>query len=285
MLESVRNIPKIVRIPSTCRERYLDLEGRQAGELRDLGVAFGGVSDLRPGYEIGSPHTNRIMVIATVSGEGFFRTPSVDWALDRDSLLVAPPVCGWTFGVQAHTWRIAWVYLRDTPRWSSVRAAGVRLERGWHAAGFERAMLGYLDSGGHAERAGLYARLVASHVHELLSPDSGAGSDSSTGAIDDILAQIRRSPGRPWTIDGIARYLHMSVSSMQRRVKRHYGTTIWQLVLRARMETAEQLLRRTDYPLKVIADRVGYADEFAFSTAFRRCVGMSPSEYRRDGSS
>ena len=274
-------IRKISSIPATCREQYLDLESPYARSLRDIGVVFGGVSDLRPGYRIGAPHTSRIMIIATVSGEGDFRTPGLDWVLDRGSLLVAPPVCGWTFGVSADTWRIAWAYLADLPRWTEARAAGVCLRPAWPVRGFERCMLGYMDSSAHRERAGLYALLIASYLHQMLSPDTDSQREPFRRKVDNLLAQVRRTPDRPWTIDGIAAELNMSVSTLQRRVKHHYGTTVWQLVLRARMETAEQLLRGTDYPLKVIADRVGYADEFVFSTAFKRHAGVSPRGFRR----
>jgi len=52
------------------------------------------------------------------------------------------------------------------------------------------------------------------------------------------------------------------------------------MVARLRLERARHLLRETDEPVKSIAQRVGYANQFAFSTAFKRVTGLSPQGCR-----
>jgi AraC-like DNA-binding protein len=47
------------------------------------------------------------------------------------------------------------------------------------------------------------------------------------------------------------------------------------------MELAARRLRESDETLTTIADRVGYASEFAFSRAFSRTFGVAPGRYRR----
>lgn len=281
MAETINTIRKISNIPAACRERYLDLDLPAARSLRDLGVGFGGVSRLCPGYRIGNPRPDRIMVIATLSGRGTYRLPDRTWELTGGSLLVAPPVSAWSFAVSADHWHIDWAYLNDLPRWADLRSAGIALTQNWPVEEFDRCMQGYIANTHRPERAGLYALLVSSHLHDMLTDSTRSRPPSLRDTLDGVLSQVRRSPEREWTIDGIARSLHMSVSTLQRRVRELYGTTTWQLVVRARMDVAEQMLRGTPYPLKVIADRVGYADEFVFSTAFKRYAGVSPTAFRR----
>jgi len=48
-----------------------------------------------------------------------------------------------------------------------------------------------------------------------------------------------------------------------------------------RMSRAEDALARTGAPLATIARNVGYSNEFAFATAFRRHSGSSPGQWRR----
>ena len=48
-----------------------------------------------------------------------------------------------------------------------------------------------------------------------------------------------------------------------------------------RITLAADLLRSSDATLEAIARRVGYANAFALSSAFKRVNGMSPSRYRR----
>ncbi|HET9606708.1 MAG TPA: helix-turn-helix domain-containing protein, partial [Nitrospira sp.] len=48
-----------------------------------------------------------------------------------------------------------------------------------------------------------------------------------------------------------------------------------------RMAVAKRLLHHNDVGLAEIAERVGYGSASAFSTAFSRSVGQSPSRYAR----
>ena len=51
--------------------------------------------------------------------------------------------------------------------------------------------------------------------------------------------------------------------------------------MRWRMTWACRLLRETDLALSAVAERVGYASEFAFAKAFKREFGGAPGQYRR----
>ncbi len=48
-----------------------------------------------------------------------------------------------------------------------------------------------------------------------------------------------------------------------------------------RLALVADLLRRPDTTLAMVADRVGFANAFALSNAFKKEHGISPSEYRR----
>ncbi len=50
---------------------------------------------------------------------------------------------------------------------------------------------------------------------------------------------------------------------------------------RWRMHLAARALRSESASTGEIADRVGYTSEGAFSKAFKRLLGITPSEYRR----
>jgi len=49
---------------------------------------------------------------------------------------------------------------------------------------------------------------------------------------------------------------------------------------RIRLQRARVLLRTTNLPIGQIAERVGYTDAKAFSTAYRRVMGQTPSATR-----
>ena len=95
--------------------------------------------------------------------------------------------------------------------------------------------------------------------------------------------ESRRPPtAGPWDVAELAGALGVSRTSLFRIVKRYHGTTPARVVEQLRMDEARRLLAESRHPIHVIADQVGYASAFSFSTAFKRVAGASPSRYRRE---
>jgi len=57
--------------------------------------------------------------------------------------------------------------------------------------------------------------------------------------------------------------------------------TISRYITDVRMQHAAEMLKTTDAPLKEIASRVGYSDEFYFSKVFKRFHGVPPHSFRK----
>lgn len=103
---------------------------------------------------------------------------------------------------------------------------------------------------------------------------------------DDALDQRVRiqvsqalSEGVPSVAD-IADRLGVSGRTLQRRLAER-GHAFQDLVDDARQDLAERLLRRTDYALAEIAFLTGFAEQSAFTRAFKRWCGKTPASYRR----
>jgi AraC-like DNA-binding protein len=50
------------------------------------------------------------------------------------------------------------------------------------------------------------------------------------------------------------------------------------------MQTAQKMLRESDFSISYIGNAVGYTDIFTFSKAFKKHTGCTPSSYREKGS-
>jgi AraC-like DNA-binding protein len=73
----------------------------------------------------------------------------------------------------------------------------------------------------------------------------------------------------------------MSRSAFAEQFSRFVGTPPMQYLTNWRMQiAANQLLSTTD-GVNAIANRVGYDSEAAFSRAFKKVVGVPPSEWRK----
>jgi AraC-like DNA-binding protein len=78
----------------------------------------------------------------------------------------------------------------------------------------------------------------------------------------------------------IARSLHQSTSTLQRRLRRE-GTSFQGLLSEIRREKALEYLRSGRHSLADITFLLGFADQSNFTRAFRRWTGKTPREFVR----
>jgi len=92
---------------------------------------------------------------------------------------------------------------------------------------------------------------------------------------------MHAAPDRPWTLAVLAREAGVSRTTLATRFVRLVGEPPLTYLTDWRMTLATDLLTESTATVSTVAHRVGYADAFGFSTAFKRFHGMSPSECRR----
>jgi AraC-like DNA-binding protein len=95
------------------------------------------------------------------------------------------------------------------------------------------------------------------------------------------LQAMHENPGRPWTIEELARVALMSRASFARVFRRTLGQTPMRYLSDWRMTLARDLLLTDGLSLAQIAERVGYSSQYAFATAFRRHHGEPPGRWRQ----
>lgn len=107
------------------------------------------------------------------------------------------------------------------------------------------------------------------------------------GLADEPLARALRrihdDVARRWTVQDLARAAGMSRAVFAERFERTVGVPPIRYLLEWRMAVAKDLLRRERPPLATVAERIGYQSASAFSTAFTRHTGCSPSYFSRSG--
>jgi len=82
-------------------------------------------------------------------------------------------------------------------------------------------------------------------------------------------------------LDDIAADLNISGRQFKRRFVSAVGITPIKYLQQQRMRRACQLLETTERPSAQIGEAVGYRDEASFRRLFKRTIGVSASEYRR----
>ncbi|MEU1980983.1 AraC family transcriptional regulator [Nocardia sp. NPDC019395] len=102
--------------------------------------------------------------------------------------------------------------------------------------------------------------------------------------VGGALRLLHDEPAAPWTVGSLADRAGVSRSTLAKRFADLVGEppltylTVWRMTL-----AADLLTERESATVAEIARAVGYSDPFAFSVAFKRIRGVSPSEFRRTG--
>ncbi|GAA4249743.1 AraC family transcriptional regulator [Dactylosporangium darangshiense] len=148
---------------------------------------------------------------------------------------------------------------------------------------------GELERDGGGAEVGVSALLDLLFLHALRACLEDRAEPTTAGwatalrdpAIGTALKAIHREPHRPWTVADLAAAGGLSRAPFARRFTALTGRAPLSYLTWWRMTLAARLLRDSDAPLRVVAQRVGYASEFAFAAAFKRRFGIAPGRFRR----
>ncbi|MBP1991544.1 helix-turn-helix domain-containing protein [Paenibacillus eucommiae] len=114
----------------------------------------------------------------------------------------------------------------------------------------------------------------------LESPDAGlSGKDDEV--IRDVAIYFNTHAHEAIEIRDVAHRFGMTPVQLIRRFKTAYSVNPLQYLTSIRVKQASRLLLITDWTLDVIAGKCGYENGFYLSRVFRKAMGVSPSEFRK----
>jgi AraC-like DNA-binding protein len=92
---------------------------------------------------------------------------------------------------------------------------------------------------------------------------------------------LHAEPAKRWTVERLARAVGLSRAAFARRFVIEHGRSPVRYLTELRLALAASWLEHDEASLAEIAQRVGYASEFALSRAFKRQHGVAPASFRR----
>ncbi len=270
-----------------CQERFLAIEHQSAVALRDVGVMWSGISDLVKPYEISRAQPTFHLALYTVAGSGWVDVAGCPAEIGAGELLIVPAGTPCAYGIRSARWQVLWFHLAlSTGIGQALRGRAPVIHAAAFTARLQAAMEGFLvearGSDDGARRAvELNAELIGCYLERELAADVDPRSAAIRRRLQQLWDEVDRNLRHPWSVAALAGHVHESQINLYRLCARHFDVKPMAMVTRLRMERARQFLRETDEPLKRIADWIGYRNEFAFSTAFKRFSGLSPRDFRR----
>ena len=100
--------------------------------------------------------------------------------------------------------------------------------------------------------------------------------------VEDIKSRIDYCYAEPLNIELLAGAFFISVSHLQHLFKAQTGMTIVDYVNKTRIENSCRLLKNTDLHISAISEKVGIFDYNYFSRMFKKYIGKTPTQYRKE---
>lgn len=221
------------------------------------------------------------VVSLVLSGEGRYRDEHrQDVPITASTLTIVPPHWPHWYGTAPGRSWTEWFVVADGPLIALLHDQGVLGSPGprpltWPAAGDDLGMI-----------IGAAPRTLVAAERQLLSLAGWLTTATSRErASDDRWDRAEELLGSDLAgsvdLAAIAREVGVHYDVFRREFRRRFGRAPLAYRTERRLESAAALLRLTDLPLRSIAERLGFTDEFYLSRQFRRRFGLPPRDYRR----
>jgi AraC-like DNA-binding protein len=103
-----------------------------------------------------------------------------------------------------------------------------------------------------------------------------------TERIRQVMEYIQNHYAEKITLEDLAAQIHLCRSESCRLFKRYMNETMFDYLLDYRIERSLELLRSSSLDVTGIADTVGFANPGYYSRIFKRKMGCTPLEYRKN---
>jgi AraC-like DNA-binding protein len=284
--ETRKNICDTHIIPDRCKEVFLPLRNEHAAVLRKNGLILSGISRLVKGFQIGRVNPAFNLIISTIHGQGQLTTKDKIRTLTAGDLLIAPSNMPHLYKVKKNRWEFIWFHLMDNFMWSYLKQGGIKIRKHEFAEELKHAMQSLISETYHTGRdsqkaVSHFSEIILIYLKRELNLNTEIHNHVIKNRLSGIWDRVNADLSRKWDANTLAGASGYSSAHFTRICKSIYNRTPINMVTNIRMTHAGELLSSGDYTVGETAQLVGYNDTFAFSTAFKRFCGKTPSEYRK----
>lgn len=124
--------------------------------------------------------------------------------------------------------------------------------------------------------------LVAALLHELLFGESAEKASGREALLRQIRQYVKFSAADALSVAQLAAHMGYNEKYLSQIFSRETGETLQKYILCEIIGRAKYLLSSTQMTVNRIGLLLGYSDSHNFSHMFKKNVGVSPREYRRD---
>jgi AraC-like DNA-binding protein len=127
----------------------------------------------------------------------------------------------------------------------------------------------------------MFIEVIRRYLEALPPEQTGWLAGLRDPFVGKALTLLHAAPAQNWTLENLAKEIGLSRALLAERFSDFVGVPPMRYLTKWRMQIASELLRGGGANVATVAFEVGYASEAAFSRAFKKMVGVSPSHWRR----
>jgi len=271
---------EIHSIGARTKERMVGTHGVPA--LAGFGIQLAGISEAKAGFAWTRLNPPDTQLLITIAGEEQLLFNN-EWrqACPGTAYLTPSGAPHAYRALPRKNWTLCWVlysgrpkdlseFLSDSPQILSIFSKQL-----WYA------LDGACDAAAHQESPAqmeLWARLIHQTVQRALKRASQ--TEEHEQRLASLWKAVAADLARPWTLDGLASAAGMSKENLRRVCQQELNRSPMRQLARLRFQRAGELLADNSNKIISVAERIGYSDPFTFSVAFKREMGVPPSDYR-----
>ena len=272
------------------RRQYRETQqGLERMRSADLALYNAGEQACAPGYTYAPRVRPYHLIHFVLSGCG--RLHIDDRALELgggDAFVIPANNIAWYEADHERPWHYLWIgflgmqadrYLRQITRHLPETFAIRHLD----IARYQEAIEPMLDREGDSSASSYF--MGASVLNRIMSLLFGevrhVDEDwNNQGIADEARFYLEMNFYKPLRIEDVARELNVSPSYLSRAFKELVGVTPKRYLMELKLERTAALLESTNLSVGIVASSVGFEDQLAFSKAFHKRFGISPSGFR-----
>lgn len=236
-----------------------------------------------------APHIRRDYLIHyIIDGSGYFEENGNTHKVNKGDIFVIYPgeIVSYSSPDPRYTWSFCWIGITGNDAERYLENAGVsrsnRVIKLNNFGFFETVvrMLEYAEGSDSISDTKLNG-MVLNCLYSIEKSTGTGQSEDRESIVSKAIVFIENNYMHPITVGDIVDYIKLDRTYFYRLFKKETRRSPEQFLMEYRIEQACRLIRQSNFTFAAIAEYVGLNNQQYFSRLFKKIIGMTPGEYKK----